>query len=552
MKILKNIFDIRKNIHVSVLSLIYSLLILFGNSYMKIGNASLVFNNYIISLLTLVGLFILARGIILLIFKFIDSYKIDENKKANRLISFFDRHPFIVSIIVILMLWLPYIISFYPIILSPDPSYQIKQYFGIPNKYSNYSVLIDPSVIITNHHPVLHTLLLGSCLKLGNIIGNDNFGLFIYSLIQILILSSVLSFTISYMKKIKISYIYRIVVLSIYGLVPMFAFYAISAVKDTIFSSLIVLYTILVYHLIKNRNITLKLKHLIGIILLLIFIILFRNNGFYIVLLSFPFVVLTNKKNLKKLLIVFILFFAFNYSYNKIILPSFKITSGSIREVLSIPFQQTARYVKYNDLDPKEYEIYDKVLDMSDLAKRYKPEISDPVKNKFNKYTTIDDLKIYFKYWLKDLSKDPVVYMDATINNVYGYFYPLKLNWYIYHDFDKRIVKDGFDYHYNKLSSSRKLLIDYGVNFPFIPVVGLISNIGFNTWILFLLTTYLISKKKYRGIIFLLPSFIVLLVCVASPVNTYFRYAMPYIFSMPVIIALFIDYIKRSELDEKK
>ena len=180
---------------------------------------------------------------------------------------------------------------------------------------------------------------------------------------------------------------------------------------------------------------------------------------------------------------------------------------------------------------------------MKDLASRYDPELSDPVKNKYNKYTTPEELKKYFKTWFKDLTKDPVLYVDATVNNIYGYFYPFKTNWYIYYKFDDRIVKDGFKYHYNSLDKSREILSGFGLIYPYIPVIGLISNIGFNTWILFLLVTYLIYKKNKKGIVYLLPSVATILICVASPANTYFRYAMPYIFSMPLTIALFINYI---------
>ena len=541
-KVLNEVINLKVKKSITVLSLIYSLLIIFGTSYMKCETSSLVFKYFYISIPCLIILFMIFRLLIILLFNFLDNYK-TKDKSKNKFINLLNKHPFIISIVVILIMWMPYIISFYPAIFSPDPSFQIKQYFGIPNKYSDYSILLDENVIITNHHPVVHTLLLGTCLKIGNIIGNDNLGLFIYSLIQILILSSVLSFTISYMTKIKVPYKYRIITLLIYSLVPMFPFYSMSAVKDVIFSSFIILYIILTYHLITNEYLNLKLKHLTIILVLLISIMLFRNNGFHIVLLTFPFLILSNKKNLKKLLIVFILFLSLNYSYNNIILPYFKITPSSIREILSIPFQQTARYVKYHDVDNEEYLIYDKVLDMKDLASRYDPELSDPVKNKYNKYTTPEELKKYFKTWFKDLTKDPVLYVDATVNNIYGYFYPFKTNWYIYYKFDDRIVKDGFKYHYNSLDKSREILSGFGLIYPYIPVIGLISNIGFNTWILFLLVTYLIYKKNKKGIVYLLPSVATILICVASPANTYFRYAMPYIFSMPLTIALFINYI---------
>lgn len=548
-KIIKETFNFKQKISVIVLSLIYSLLLIFGNSYKRVGNASLVFNDLPLNLLIFILIFIVSRFLLIILYNILDK---NNNKKltTSKLEQILNTHPFLFSFIVIIVLWLPYIISFYPIILSPDPSYQIKQFFKIPNKYMDYSIMIDKNVTITAHHPVIHTLLLGGCLKLGTLINNDNLGLFIYSIIQILILSSVLSYTIKYMTKINVDYKYRFICILIYSLVPMFPMYAMSGVKDTIFTSLIILYDIFIYQMIKDKNYKLNTKNTILIILLLIFIILFRNNGFHIVLLSFPWLFSINKTNVKQLIIIFIVFISFNFSYNKIILPYFKITPTSIREVLSIPFQQTARYVKYNDLTSDEYLIYDKVLDMSDLAVRYNPELSDPVKNKYNKYTTNKELSLYFKTWYKDLKKDPIVYIDATINNTYGYFYPFKSNWYVHHKFDKRIVEDGFNYHYNNLKQSRKVLSKLTNIFPYIPIIGLISNIGFNTWILFFLVSYLIYKKKYSGIIYLTPSLIALLVCVASPANTYFRYAMPYIFAMPLLIGMFIKL--RSEQNEKK
>ena len=63
-----------------------------------------------------------------------------------------------------------------------DSTNQIKQFFGmeITERSSTNSVnLIDENVKITNHHPVLHTVILGSCVKIGKMLGNDNLGIFV-------------------------------------------------------------------------------------------------------------------------------------------------------------------------------------------------------------------------------------------------------------------------------------------------------------------------------------------------------------------------------------
>ena len=84
---------------------------------------------------------------------------------------------------------------------------------------------------------------------------------------------------------------------------------------------------------------------------------------------------------------IFLIVIGISTCYTKVLLPVFKITSGSIRETLSIPFQQTARYSKYHsdELSKEDIAIIDKVLVYDTLAERYDPELADPVKNKFNK-----------------------------------------------------------------------------------------------------------------------------------------------------------------------
>ena len=466
--------------------------------------------------------------------------------------KFIDEKPFLSSILIIITFWLIYIIAFYPVILSPDPSFQIKQFFNVDTKYAEGVVKLDENVNITNHHPVVHTLLLGGCISLGRLIGSDNFGLFIYSMIQIGILASTLSYTIKYLKKVNISLKVRVILLMIYSIVPMFPLYAMSAVKDTIYTSFMILYVIFLYDFITfNKNKKISNVKAISIVLLLLLISLFRNNGVYVVALSFPFIIGYSKKNRIKTLAVFAIFLSLTTCYSKVILPYFKITNGSIREMLSIPFQQTARYVKYNgdEVSEEDKRAIDKILTYDTIIERYKPELSDPVKNKYNKYATNEDLKEYFKAWYRGLKKHPETYIEATINNTYGYFYPNAIKWYTYHKFDARITKDNLvDYSYNDLQGIRDIIVSYQGIFPYIPFIGLISNIGFNTWILLIMGVYLITFKKKEYLIVLMPLYASVLICIASPANTYFRYAMPYIFSNCALIPLLLNSIAKNKL----
>ena len=540
---------IHKKKSLKVLSLILAFFMIFGNSFMCVGSTALIFKNigyFLLSLIMYIGYYYLFLVLISYLFRFLDKNNFSEEnkeKKDNKFVATFKKHPFLFSLCFIVICWLPYIISYYPIILSPDPSFQIRQFFGIRTKYADYAILLDENVVMTNHHPVTHTMLLGGCLKLGTMIGNDNLGLFFYSIIQISVLASVLAFSIYYMQKMGLKTKYLIGVLLIYALVPMFPLYAMSGVKDVLFGAFIFLYFIFLHNLVKTKCEGYKWWNYLLIIILLILICLFRNNGIHVLILSLPFTLIIARKKWKQLLTVMVCVFGFYGVFDKVILPYYKITPGSIREVLSVPFQQTARLAKYHSDEFTEEEIatIDKILGYDDLAERYDSELADPVKNEFNKYATDEDLKKYFKVWFNGLIKHPGTYIEATMNNVYGFFYSEKTKWYVYYNFDNRITENGFDYHYNSLETSRNILSEYAVAFPYIPGIGLISNIGFNVWIIFTLFAYAIYKKLYKNILVLAPALILILVCVVGPANTYFRYALPFIFAMPFIIGVFLE-----------
>lgn len=553
-------FKGKKNIvWFNILSILFSIFMIVGNSYNEINSWDFIFGSiplFLISIVMLLGFYFLFYRGIYFIYEFVNNNSfIQTHAKNNKILNYiFVEHPFISTFIILLICWLPYIIAFYPGILSPDPSNQIKQFFGLDTQYREYVIMLDESVGITNHHPVMHTLLLGGCVKLGMMLGSANFGIFIFSMIQITLLISVLACTICYMKKLNTPFWLRILTLSIYAFIPVFPFYSMSLVKDVMFSIFVMFYIMLLFDLIKFSKEKYSIKKMIILIILMLFIMLCRNNGIYLIVMSFPFLLFIDKKNRWRILGVLIIPILIFEGYNKILLPAFKVTPGSIREMLSIPFQQTARYVKeYNDeVTYDEKQAIDKILGYDTLASRYEPEKSDAVKNEYNKYATDEDLKEYFRVWFKQFLKHPTVYLEATINNTYGYFYPDAKNWYFYYKYDKRLEEAGIDYHYNSLKPVRTVLSSYGEVIPYIPVIGNVVNIASSVWICMIIFVFLIYKKMYKYLIYLTPVISLVLVCIASPVNTYFRYAMPYVFSIPIIIAMFLNIMNDKDRSIEK
>lgn len=546
--------DIEKKRAYNILSFIFSLLLTFGFSYSVIGNPSLVTGNVILILLSVIKVIVYYYflttiiNLLMLKIKKINLKKIKESKFIKKFKNYYELHPYKTTILIILIAWLPYIISFYPSIMSSDPANQIKQYFGMDTRFSTGVNLINENIKITNHHPVFHSFIIGGCAKIGDAIGNINFGLFLFSCFQIFVLISALTYSLIYLKRLKVPFIYRFILLIMYAFIPVFPLYAMSPVKDTLFGALLIFFIIELHRLITS-NYNKKDYLILG--LLMLFMMLIRNNGVYILLFTIIGAIIVLKEK-RLAIIITILCTLFIYeAHNKILLPKMQITGGSIREVLSVPFQQTARYVKYHseELNEEEIEIIDKILNYETLGTRYKANLADHVKDEFNKDATTEDLIKYLKVWFIHLFKHPMTYINATVNTTYGYFYPNTSNWYVYHNYDKKLENVGLDYHFIKgLGIPRSILGNFGVIYPYIPILGAQVNIGFNVWVYMLLFTYLIVEKKKKLILLLIPAFTLLLTCVVGPVNTYFRYMVPIVFSLPLIMGLIYKETKEKKV----
>ena len=57
---------------------------------------------------------------------------------------------------------------------------------------------------------------------------------------------------------------------------------------------------------------------------------------------------------------------------------------------------------------------------------------------------------------------------------------------------------------------------------------------------------FFISQSKKKRLLWLfVPALLVILVCAASPVNAYFRYELPVVFSVPYFLAVTVYAMKR-------
>ena len=106
-----------------------------------------------------------------------------------------------------------------------------------------------------NHHPVLHTFIMTTIVKIGNAIaGNYNFGIAIYSLLQMVFCAITLSFVIYYMGKKNINPIIKIFTFLAFAFIPFVPQLSIAVWKDVPFAMFMIWFLIGIIEMAENKE----------------------------------------------------------------------------------------------------------------------------------------------------------------------------------------------------------------------------------------------------------------------------------------------------------
>lgn len=539
----------------SIISVILTFVVIIGKSY-KIDNSLGTIFNTPAQVFKCVCLGLGYYFVFYALFKKLNSIRIEKKVKKKspkweKIINKIDKYHILIAIVVILLCWLPYIIFYFPGASTGDTFDSLSQFFHQDNSWSIKTInLINDNVYINKHHPPLFTCVLGLIFKLGKYFGSFTIGAFIYTILQVSLLIVIFCFMFHYMKKNGIPLMWRIFSILFVAMTPVIGAYAISAVKDTISAILTLLYVIFLLEIIRNYDSFMKNKgKVIFLIILMILVMMFRNNGIFTILLSFPFLLLIYKDKWKKIVMILVVCLSVFGLYDKVLLPSLDVTDGSIKEVLTIPFMQLARVVHFNSEVFSEDEIarINKVISYNSMKTEYSPNLADSVKDTFNKNATDEEIKDFFGIWWKYFKKYPFVYIESVINSTYGYFFPEVGEEYAKLAVDARVGK-GTYINISAVESfkdDRSILHTINQILAKLPIVSLFNHVAFYDWFLIFSCLYIIKKKRYRYLIALAPLLSVLLVCLASPINGSFRYILPIVFAVPIIFT--VDYFTFKE-----
>lgn len=470
----------------------------------------------------------------------------------HKLFRFLDAHPFGATVLILCVAFLPYIVLSYPAFLMGDAESMIPQGYNLLDGQSKLLVLLDENVRLNGHHPIAYTLLIHGCLELGRAVFHSyNVGIFLVAMLQFFYMAIVVASMIQCLSELHVDLRIRIAVLAYFCFAPRVKSYVFLITKDVIYAYTVLFLIIQIIRVTYLPNEHRKcVKYSIYVLSLMV--PFFRNEGKYILLVWFPLLIWKLKGNRKLFTKALLLSLATITLLNQVIMPYFKITPGSIREMLSVPFQQTARYVSLHpeEVTDSEREAIDQVLGYEWLGERYDPKLSDPVKNGFNPHATKEDLKNYFSVWYKMFKQRPFLYLDATLENYYLFFFPDTNPAFSYsYTWSEMCMETtnntassiGLDIHYPAIFHRARLLYESVRDTLFeLPIINVFNRAATYIWLLLFLAAVLLWKKDVCTLfISIIPLLASLGVSLLGPCNgTYFRYV--FIFTVVLPFALII------------
>ncbi|MCM1210551.1 MAG: DUF6020 family protein [Blautia sp.] len=432
-----------------------------------------------------------------------------------------------------LLCWLPYFLYQYPGVMTPDSINQFEQALGL--------------IPYSNHHPFVHTMLFKLFYQIGmffthNMVAAVSF----YTVFQMCFLAFSIAYFLETLRLFAVRDGILILITCFYALVPYHAVFSVTLWKDIPFAAAVLLFSCAMLRMAKQ----ITLPVLAVFICSGVMICLFRSNGWYGFLFCLPFFLFYYHRYAKRVYAALgaILLIAVLVKYP--VMDALDVTQPDLIESLSIPTQQIAA-VLCNDrvLEEEQTALIENVVDLTYIKELYNPTFADNMKELVRagnqEYLAAHKWE-FFKLWVSLGVAYPADYLQAYINQTYGYWYPD--SFYPVADVEGVSATNLGVSHTPLIGGPivvklKEISLKLG---GMAPVYSLLWSMGVGFWIfLFCIGNAFVRGEKEK-LLYYLPSFaLYLTVMIATPVATDFRYVYFMVFSIPFYVITALLEVRR-------
>lgn len=438
------------------------------------------------------------------------------------------------SMVIMLIMWLPISLYLYPAVMTEDSIWQLRQATGLDD--------------LSNHHPVLHTMIIKLCFNLGQWLfdGDDTRSVRVYAIIQQLFLSGCFAYVIETLYKSKAKK--KVIICSLlFYVIPVYhAAYSVTMWKDVWFGGTVAVLSALIWRLLcKEKKFMISVPEALILFVFSVFTCLMRSNGLYAFVLLLIAAVCFLSRRSKLTVVIMAAALGTSLVIKGPLYNYMRIKPVDLIESLSMPAQQIAAVAQNTDnLLPEQKELLDKVIDTEMISEKYYCSISDYIKNlvreKDNQDYLAEHKADYLKLWVELGLKYPDKYIEAFINQTYGYWFPDVQYWIT----AETHFSDGFEIDAEpKTGVFTDFLMFYMNSYIETPFLGLIWSIGMGVWVfIFMLLSALKKHKRSVSLVYIPVLGVWLTLLIATPVASEFRYIYSLFTCMPLFCTIpFLD-----------
>ena len=525
-------YEKREIIIIIIISFIIGCFITFGTlidrnfdnySYSFLGNWKLI-------IISLYSTTVLLFNVIKILYNLIENIK-NDNKCFNR-------HFHLISFICMVICWIPYLYNYFPALMSPDSLNQYGQAVG--------------SIELSNHHPIVHTMLIKIFYLIGKLFKSVNIGVMFYSLFQIILLASIFSYILSYFYKKGINKNIIILLLSFYCFLPIFGYYTVTIWKDVIFGAVSALLIFQLYKLaFDDEN---KISDNILLFVSAFLTCTFRTNGLLAVLVLAVILYIIFKQKRKYIGLLLGIPVVLTFILNGPVYNHFGISKTEFTENAGIMLRQIYGTIYDGGyVDKKSEEYLAGLVNLEEALEIYTPyddhiKMLDSYSNEYMEKTKKEFILTYLRIGIHNIRSYIRIYLKST----YGVWYP-EAQGYIVHNW---VIADNVygiksKNHFDNLKIGGKFFKLYNM-----PIVKLFMSEALYIWIYLILLGFMIIKKHYKSLlVVLLPFFVFGTIMIATPLSYQPRYMFIMHCSCPVILLIVLMtvlYRKKDQENEKQ
>ena len=335
------------------------------------------------------------------------------------------RRGFLFVLLLLLVSWLPYLLSFAPGSVLDDSLASITPWTnGAP---------------LTNHHPVVYSLLIGGFVYLSKILPLSlNAAVFLYSLVQSVCLAGTLAAMFCRLQRAGARRCVLAAGIAYAMIVPYFPAYAMILWKDPLYSCALLWLSMLLFDAVRKEGGLPDRAWQVKWSLALLGTAFLRNNGAFCLLFMAAALLLSGQRKrffctACMTVIVALLFFTVQHT----VYPLCHIEDTEYTEKIGIPLQQLAATVAYKGkMGEEEREFLFKIMPKQEWKERYAPCLADKIKwtDGANMEYISQNKRSFWKVWGNLLLKNPAIYLRAYGMDTFGFWVPGVQNRYGYVD----------------------------------------------------------------------------------------------------------------------